>query len=157
MLSKASGLKKAILIVFIAVAPSGITSFATPFIGVENDYIIIDLRYDKYDEEYQTYLDQANLSDEEKNFVHKIEARMAELEQQRQITSKQGIMLQNPALVVNLHQVNAPSEQLLTMLLQNNMAMEHTNYEQLFQIYESNDYIPAGVTISTSLPYHFYD
>ena len=117
------------------------------------------ISYDKYDEEYQTYLDQANLSDEEKTFVHKIEARMAELEQQRQITSKQGIMLQNPALVVNLHQVNAPSEQLLTMLLQNNMAMEHTNYEQLFQIYESNDYscIPSFITTDLYLQaYHMY-
>lgn len=117
------------------------------------------ISFDNYDNEYQAYLDQANLTDDEKVFIAKIDARMRDLAQQRQITTPQGIQLQNPALAVNLHQIKSPSEQLLTMLLQNNMAMEPTNFEQLFQIYESNDYscIPSFITTDVYLQaYHMY-
>ena len=117
------------------------------------------ISFDNYDDEYQAYLDQTNLTDEEKAFIAKIDARMTELARQRQITSQQGITLQNPALAVNLHQIKAPSKKLLTMLLQHNMAMEPTDFEQLFQVYESNDYscIPSFITTDVYLQaYHMY-
>ena len=112
-----------------------------------------------YDTAYPAYLAQANLSNEEQAFVDKIDARMAELAKNKEFTSPQGIVLKNPALAVNLHQIQTPSDKFLTMLLQNNMAMEQTDYEQLFQIYENNDYscIPSFITTDVYLQaYHMY-
>ena len=127
--------------------------------GNENNNWEPLVNFDKYDEDYQTYLDQANLSPEEQAFVERIDARMAELTKQRHVTNHQGILLQNPAMAVNLHQIRQPSDKLLAMLLQNNMAMEPTDFEQLFQIYESNDYscIPSFITTDLYLQaYHMY-
>ncbi|MBO7418070.1 MAG: DUF3160 domain-containing protein [Bacteroidaceae bacterium] len=124
----------------------------------ENNYESL-INFDDFDENYDKYLSQVQLTDEEKAFIAKIDARMADLAKNKQITSPQGIQLQNPAVAVNLHQISNPSEQLLTMLLQNNMAMEHTDYEQLFQVYESNDYscIPSFITTDLMLQaYHMY-
>lgn len=124
----------------------------------ENGYEPI-ISFDDYEENYQKYLDQVKLSDEEKAFIAKIDARMADLAQNKLITNQQGIQLQNPAITVNMHQIKNPSEKMLTMLLQNNMAMEQTDYEQLFQIYESNDYscIPSFITTDLYLQaYHMY-
>lgn len=115
--------------------------------------------FENYDDNYLAYLNQFPLSDEEMAFIEKIDARMAELAKNRLVTSPKGIQLQNPALAVNLHQIKQPSERLLTMLLQNNIAMEHTEFEQLFQIYESNDYscIPNFITTDLYLQaYHMY-
>ncbi|MCR4765679.1 MAG: DUF3160 domain-containing protein, partial [Bacteroidaceae bacterium] len=115
--------------------------------------------FDDYDANYQAYLNQAQLNAAEQAFVEKIDARMAGLTQNRSITNPQGITLQNPALAVNLHQIKEPSNQLLTMFQQHNMAMEPSHYEQLFQVYESNDYscIPSFITTDLYLQaYHMY-
>ena len=115
--------------------------------------------FDNYDSEYENYLNQAKLSDEEKAFVAKIDGRMKELSKNREITNSKGVKLQNPAMAVNLHQISNPSEKLLTLLTQNNMAIEQTDYEQLFQVYESNDYacIPSFITTDLYLQaYHMY-
>ena len=116
--------------------------------------------FDDYDNNYEKgYLAQFNLTADEQAFVDKIIARMAELATNRQLTNAQGIQLQNPALAVNLHQIKEPSPQFLTMFLQNNMAMEPTDYEQLFQVYENNDYscIPNFITTDLYLQaYHMY-
>ena len=124
----------------------------------ENGYEPI-ISFDDYEDNYQKYLDQAKLSDEEKAFIAKIDARMAELAKNKLIANPEGIQLQNPAVLVNLHQIKDPSEEMLNMLLQHNMAMEKTDYEQLFQIYESNDYscIPNFITTDLYLQaYHMY-
>ncbi|MBQ8009359.1 MAG: DUF3160 domain-containing protein [Bacteroidaceae bacterium] len=115
--------------------------------------------FDNYDSEYENYLNQAKLSDEEKAFVAKIDGRMKELSKNREITNSKGVKLQNPAMAVNLHQISNPSDKLLTLLTQNNMAIEQTDYEQLFQVYESNDYacIPSFITTDLYLQaYHMY-
>ncbi len=84
------------------------------------------------------------LSKSEQAFVDKIDARMQELNAQLM----QGRSLQNPKLCVNLSQLDKPSEKMLNLLDTSNLAFERTSNEQLFNIYEENDYrcMPSFVT-----------
>ena len=111
------------------------------------------------DDDYEkTYL-LVKLSPEEKKFVEAIDKRMSELRSKGKVTSPDDVQILNSLLAINMYQVNDPSPRLLRMLAQYNVAMEKSNYEQLFNVYENNDYLvmPNFVTTDVMLQlYHMY-
>lgn len=91
------------------------------------------------------------LSEEEKAFVNGIEARMAELRSARKLTNLDGEEILNADLVCNMHQVYQPSAELKSALRTNNMAFEPTKFEQLFNIYENNEYLSMPHFVTTDV------
>ena len=85
-----------------------------------------------------------NLSAEEKAFVDKIDRRMAEIEQQK--GNPNG--METTDLCINMNQLVKPSKDMLGKLNTYNFAIEKSNCDQLFNIYEKNDYemVPSFVT-----------
>lgn len=109
----------------------------------------------KYDALYSLI----KLSKEEKDFVDAIDKRMADLRKQGKMKSPDGVELLNSNLAINMYQINDPSKRMLNMLAQYNVAMESSDYEQLFNVYENNEYLnmPNFVTTDVMLQlYHMY-
>lgn len=103
--------------------------------------------------------DFIELNDEEKAFIAKIDERMNKLMQSIDIKDKDGVTLLNPDLLVNWHQIKNADPQLIHRLRESNVAFARTNTEQLFNIYEENDYklMPNFVTTDLLLQaYHMY-
>jgi len=108
-------------------------------------------------EEILSY-DQVKLSSKEQAFVDRIDRRMAEL--LKQIGHKPGEPIPVSVLsCANMFQIDDPDPQLLSTLHKWNVAFVPSNKEQLFNIYEINDYqmVPSLVTTDLFLQaYHMY-
>jgi len=113
------------------------------------------LLWEDYPEAYKMIM----LTPEEKAFVAKIDARMAELMKQKYVRGEDDLTLLNPSLMVNMHRIFHPDPTLLTRLSLCNFAIEPTQYQQLFNVYENNEYdaVPNFVTTDVMLQaYHMY-
>lgn len=105
-----------------------------------------------------TEYDKTKLTDDEQVFVDKINKRMAAMEQQRTVT-RQGVELLNPALTVNMFQLEEFSPEFYAKLSNYNFGLTPTDKQQLFNIYEMNDYlcIPNYITTDVYLQaFHMY-
>jgi len=123
-----------------------------------------DTCYERYndgypwDANYQAEMDATPLTDEERAFIRRIDERMAELAKQRLIRSH-GITLLNPTLAINNYQLKDTPEELTSHLTDHNFALQHSGYEQLFQLYEDNNYTMMPSFITTDLflqAFHMY-
>ncbi|MCM1311576.1 MAG: DUF3160 domain-containing protein [Bacteroides sp.] len=90
---------------------------------------------------------EVELTKEEKDFVEKIDKRMREMERDS-ITVNE---LLNPNLCVNVFQIDEPDSQFVNLIADNNFAIIPTQCEQLFNIYEANDYAMMPSFITTDL------
>jgi len=111
------------------------------------------------DKDYMKTYSLIKLSKEEQEFVDKIDKRMADLRKQGKVQSPDGVDILNSNLAINMYQVSDPSKKMLNMLAEYNVAMEQSEYEQLFNVYENNDYLcmPNFVTTDVMLQlYHMY-
>ena len=90
-----------------------------------------------------------SLTSDEQAFVNKIEARMQQLQQT--VKGKDG--LESTKLCINMSQVSKPSKDLLDRLNAYNFAIEQSDCDQLFNIYEKNGYemMPSFVTTDVYL------
>ena len=95
--------------------------------------------------DYQT----VDLTPAEEKFVAKIDERMKDL--QTKLRKPDG--MENTSLCLNMSQISSPSAALLNKLNTYNFAIEQTNCEQLFNIYEKNDYemMPSFITTDAYL------
>ncbi len=105
--------------------------------------------YDDDDASFEKFLEGTSLSQAEAAFVAKIDSRMQTLQE----TVMQGRKLESPDLCVNMCQLKKPSADVMSKLDKYNFAIEQTNCEQLFNIYEENDYrmMPNFVTTDAYL------
>ena len=102
--------------------------------------------------------DKAGISEEEKAFIRRIDARIAELKK-HQMTDVDGLKLANPAMTVNMFQIEEVSKPFLNNLAHHNFCIIPTKNEQLFNIYEQNEYsgMPNYITTDVFLQaYHMY-
>ena len=105
-----------------------------------------------------TDISKVKLSDAESAFVKKIDERMAEMEKRREM-DRDGLKLLNPAMTVNMFVLDEFDQQFFAKLNQNNFVIVPTNDQQLFNIYEQNDYnrIPNYMTTDVYLQaFHMY-
>lgn len=110
-------------------------------------------------EDYPKAYGMIQLDDDERAFVERIDKRMRELEKQKFVSTAEGVRLLNPALAINQFQICQPDSGFARMLREHNIALQPTNYQQLFHVYENNDYccIPSFVTTDVMLQaYHMY-
>lgn len=100
-------------------------------------------------EAFEKFLQGTALSQAEKDFVAKIDSRMKSLES----STMSGRSMESPQLCVNMCQLAKPSADILSKLDKYNFAIEQTDCEQLFNIYEQNDYnmMPNFVTTDVYL------
>lgn len=106
------------------------------------------------EEDYPKAYSLIELTAEERAFVERIDRRMEELGQQKFVSSPaEGMELLNPNLAINQFQISQPNPAFASMLREHNFALQPTNYQQLFNIYENNDYcnIPNFVTTDVML------
>lgn len=84
----------------------------------------------------------------EQAFVAKIQKRMDELKQSKPFITSNGMQMLNPDLAVNMFMLDEKSDKLMSLLRTNNFAISHSDCDQLFNIYEQNDYnqMPNYVT-----------
>lgn len=100
----------------------------------------------------------AGLTDKEKAFVKRVDERIQQLDGQRTI-NRDGLQLSNPALTVNMFQYDDVDQDFLAMLNHHNFAIMPSNRQQLFNIYEENDYTITPNYITTDLylqAFHMY-
>ncbi len=90
---------------------------------------------------------EVQLTEKEQKFVARIDKRMREMERDS-ITSNN---LLNPNLCVNIFQIDEPDSQFVYLIAENNFAIASTKCEQLFNIYEENDYAVMPSFITTDL------
>lgn len=105
-----------------------------------------------------TEYDKTELTVDEKSFVNKINERMAAMEKQRTV-NRQGVELLNPALTVNMFQLDEFTQDFYTKLGFYNFGITPTDKQQLFNIYEMNDYlcVPNYITTDVYLQaFHMY-
>lgn len=98
---------------------------------------------------FDKFLQGTALSQAEKDFVAKIDSRMKSLES----STMNGRNMESPQLCVNMCQLAKPSADIISKLDKYNFAIEQTDCEQLFNIYEQNDYnmMPSFVTTDAYL------
>ncbi|MCR4920827.1 MAG: DUF3160 domain-containing protein [Bacteroidaceae bacterium] len=105
-----------------------------------------------------TEYNQVKLSAEEQAFVERIDQRLSLMEQSTTVT-REGLDLRNPALTVNLFQLEDFDSVFYNRLDQHNYAITPTDKQQLFNIYEMNDYqtMPSFITTDVYLQaFHMY-
>ena len=115
---------------------------------------------DSYEQDlpYADTYSKVALTAEEKAFVEKIDHRMAQMARHRHIT-REGCELLNPFLCVNLFQMERTDKRFLALLDRCNFAIAPMGYEQLFHVYEANDYheMPSFITTDVYLQaFHMY-
>ncbi len=115
-----------------------------------------------WENDYQKAFDKIQLSEVEKAFIQRVDERISELDKTK-FLNVEGLKLGNPDNVINSHQVealyNGNNLKLKDLLSKYNTAFSTTNCEQLFNIYEENDYqcIPNFVTTDAYLQaFHQY-
>lgn len=102
-------------------------------------------------ENYPHAYELVNLTAEEQAFVAKIDKRMAELMENKEYAGEDEALLLNPNLAVNWFQISKHDEEMQERLLKSNVAIDSTQHEQLFQIYEENDKLMMPSFITTDL------
>ena len=110
------------------------------------------------DSEPLTEYAKAKLSEQERAFIERCDARIAELTKLQEV-DRDGLKLSNPSMTVNLFQLEEYDQAMLDMLAHHNFAIAPTDKEQLFNIYEENDYSKMPNYITTDLflqAYHMY-
>lgn len=113
---------------------------------------------EKHDFDPLLDFNKANISKEERGFIMRIDARIADLKK-LQISDVDGLKLSNPAMTVNMFQLEEYDKKLLGHLAHHNFAIFPTKYEQLFNVYEENEYNKLPNYITTDLflqAYHMY-
>ena len=111
-----------------------------------------------WDSDTQAELEATPLTDVERAFIRRIDERMATLREGMFIRPA-NVTLLNPELVVNRFQMEGVPEELDAHLRDHNFALQSSTYEQLFQVYEDNDYkmMPSFVTSDLFLQvFHMY-
>lgn len=114
---------------------------------------------DALENDYAKAYDMIELTDRERAFVERIDRRMAELAEQKFAPSPEGVKLLNSRLAVNWFQMYQPDSSFARRLAETNIALQPTTYQQLFNVYEANEYhlIPNFVTTDVMLQaYHAY-
>ncbi len=102
--------------------------------------------------------DENKLSKAEKDFIARVEKREAEL-RKSQIKKEGGKLVFDRNAVVNISQFRELSPRVMDKLFQNGFVAVPSEHEQLFQVYEGNDYklIPNFITTDSVLQlYHLY-
>ena len=101
--------------------------------------------------DYDRLKESTSLTPAEKAFVKRVKARMAELEKER-YTNVEGFKLYNAEHIVNKLSIMDDPD-LTTLLKKNGFALQKSNYIQMFQLYEENDYnmVPSYVTTDIML------
>lgn len=123
---------------------------------LEKDF---DSKYwDDWADKYDAVMQREKLTPEEQEYVGKIDKRIAELNAKRYNANN----IADPAQCTNLYQfpiLYNSDTKLWKMLSTNNIAFQTTNYEQLFNVYEDNEYhcVPNFVTTDLFLQaFHMY-
>jgi hypothetical protein len=99
------------------------------------------------------------LNDAEKRFVARIDKRIAELRKDSMYVNKNGRIVGNAAHIVNMHKFSHFGQAYMDKIAQNNFVIEKNTHEQLFHLYEQNDYarMPSFVTVDLFLQsFHMY-
>lgn len=119
-------------------------------------------RCDKYLEshDYEPLLnyEDVNLSAEEKDFIDRIDKRIVELQKNNSVDID-GLQLSNVVNTINMFQLEEYDNDFLKMLGHHNFAIMSSNDEQLFNIYEENEYnkMPNYITTDVYLQaFHMY-
>lgn len=102
--------------------------------------------------------DKAGLSADEKAFVKRVDERIEELSKDL-MCERNGLKLANAAMTVNMFQLEEYDKEFIGHLAHHNFAIMPTTLEQLFNIYEENDYrqMPNYITTDVFLQaYHMY-
>ncbi|MBO7441290.1 MAG: DUF3160 domain-containing protein [Bacteroidales bacterium] len=114
--------------------------------------------WDDWNANYDALMKREKLSDEEQEFVEKIDKRIAELTAKRYDARQ----IANPVQCTNIYQFPVMydrNSKLWKQLSANNIAFQTTDYEQLFNVYEDNEYhcVPNFVTTDLFLQaFHMY-
>lgn len=107
---------------------------------------------------FYTAYDQVPLTSDEKAFVRRVDERLKELGQSRWVTID-GHALANPAQVVNLFQFKDMNAEMANKMTLYNFFITKGSNEQLFHVYEENDYRQVPNFITTDLylqAFHIY-
>lgn len=122
------------------------------------DTLYYEYEYAVNSRPYADTYDKVKLTPTEKAFIERIDRRMEELATQKYVTVD-GYKLLNPSLCINLFQIYRPEPKFMEMLSLYNFVIAPTDYEQLFNVYESNDYHQMPNFITTDLylqAFHMY-
>ncbi|MBR4325571.1 MAG: DUF3160 domain-containing protein [Bacteroidales bacterium] len=117
--------------------------------------------WEKWTANYDAVMKSEQLTAEEQDFVSRIDKRLAEIAA-NYYTDKNGAKIANPANCANAYQFPVMYDQnskLWKALAANNIAFQTTQYEQLFNVYEDNEYhcVPNFVTTDLFLQaFHMY-
>ena len=108
-----------------------------------------------WEHNYMKLQKQIKLPAEEQAFVDRIDALMSKMKKESTIDFGD-YKLADASYCVNMHQISNPAhssdiEKLEKLLYKNNMAFSTTKYEQLFNIYEDNEYSAMPSYITTDL------
>ncbi len=109
-----------------------------------------------WNEDYYSLMNQIQLSDAQKDFVKRVTEKMSEMEKNKYF-SQNSLSLGNPDLLVNSHQFSdlyaGKNKKMKDLLEKYNICFSSTKSEQLFAIYEDNDYhcIPNFITTDVYL------
>ncbi len=101
---------------------------------------------------------KAGLTDKETAFVKRVDERIKQLSGQ-QTVERDGLRLSNPVMTVNMFQYDDYDAKFLAMLGHHNFAVMPSDRQQLFNIYEENDYTMTPNYITTDLylqAFHMY-
>jgi len=105
---------------------------------------------------------KVKLNDAEKRFVARIDKRISELRKDSMYVSKNGNTVGDVTHIVNMHKVSThiyAGTAFMDKLTQNNFVIHEDDHNQLFHIYEKNDYarMPSFVTTDLFLQaFHMY-
>ncbi len=102
--------------------------------------------------------DDVKLSAKETAFVKRVDERISELNRQLRV-ERDGLTLSNPVMAVNMFQIEDYDPKMMGMLSHHNFAVMPTKCQQLFNIYEENDYTMMPNYITTDLylqAFHMY-
>lgn len=95
------------------------------------------------------------LSEEEKAFVKRVDAKIAELEKVKNF-APEGLVINNPNLLINRSYIEDLSDELYEHLRNDNFAITDIQYDQMFNPYEKSDYDNLPNYITTDLYLHTY-
>ena len=109
-----------------------------------------------WDKNYPKTYDLIKLSKEEKAFVKKVDAKIAEFEKRR-YSKQDGLVLYNPELLVNQSYIENLTPELMAQLTRNDFVISEKQFNQMFNAYELYDEVPKYVTTDLFLhTYHMY-
>lgn len=120
-----------------------------------------DKYWENWEANYDALMQSEKLTPEEQEYVNRIDKRLAEITSQY-YTDQNGAKIANPLHCTNAYQfpiMYDQNSQLWKALAANNIAFQATNYEQLFNIYEENEYncVPNFITTDLFLQaFHMY-